>query len=84
VRLQAKLRRVQPDASFELIVYPGSYHGFDGYGPLRVRENLPTPSGKATVGGNPEAREQALRRMFDFVSGQLGTPLLLSHDERLQ
>jgi dienelactone hydrolase len=84
VRLQARLRRVQPDVSFELIVYPGSHHGFDGYGPLRIRENLPTPSGQATVGANPEAREQALRRMFDFISAQLGTPLLLSHDVRLR
>jgi dienelactone hydrolase len=83
-RLHAKLKRAQQDVPFEFIFYPGSHHGFDGYGPLTVRTGLPTRSGTATVGGNPEARENSLRRMFDFLSVRLATPLALTHDERFQ
>jgi dienelactone hydrolase len=84
VDLHAKVRRAQPGAEFELIVYPESHHGFDGLGPLTVRTGLPTRSGRATVGGNPEARDQALRRMFDFLAAHLDSPLMLTHDERLK
>lgn len=84
VYLQGKVKRAQPDASFELIRYPDSHHGFDGLGPLTIRTGLPTASGRATVGGNPAAREHSLRRMFDFLAAQLDTPLLLTHDERLK
>jgi dienelactone hydrolase len=71
--------------SFELVVYPGSYHGFDGTGPVQVRDNIGnTRSGKATLGGNPEAREKAYARMFDFLSVQLDQPLVLSHEQRLK
>lgn len=84
VDLHAKVRRAQPEATFELIVYPDSHHGFDGLGPLTIRTGLPTRSGWATVGGNPEARDQALRRMFDFLAAHLDSPLRLTHDERLR
>ena len=67
---------------FELIIYPGSHHGFDGYGPVQVRTGLPTRSGGATTGANPEAREKSLRRMFDFLSEQLDVPLALTHEAR--
>ncbi len=71
--------------SFELVVYPGSYHGFDGTAPMQVRSDIGnTRSGKATVGGNPEAREKAYARMFDFLSTQLAQPLVLSHEQRLR
>ena len=66
-RLHDKVKRAQPGASFEVILYPGSHHGFDGYGPIQVRGGLPTKSGAATVGANPEAREKSLRRMFEFL-----------------
>ena len=56
---------------FELIVYPGAHHGFDGYGPVRIRPGLPTPSGQATVGGHAEAREHALLRMIEFLAAKL-------------
>jgi dienelactone hydrolase len=70
---------------FELTVYPGSYHAFDSLGPVQVRDNVGnTRTGKATVGGNPVAREQSHARMFEFLSEQLGQPLLLTHAERLK
>ena len=84
VRLEARMKREQADASFELIVYPGSHHGFDGYGPLKIRTGLPTKSGRATVGANPEARDRALQRMFEFLSAHLGSPLGLTHNERFR
>src|SRR5262249_54458322 len=82
VRLRDRVARDQKDASFELILYPESHHGFDAYSPPKTRTGLPTKSGWATVGGNAEAREKALRRMFEFLSTQFGIPLSLSHDER--
>jgi dienelactone hydrolase len=85
VALQEKLRRAQPDTAFELAVYPGSYHGFDGLAPVKVRKNIGNlKSGEAMVGGNPEARWEAHQRTFDFLSAQLGVPLSLSHRERFQ
>jgi dienelactone hydrolase len=80
--LRDKVKRAQPDSLFELVIYPDSHHGFDGYGEVKVRSGLATASGKATVGGNPVAREDALRRMFDFLSSVMDTPLSLTHDER--
>lgn len=82
--LQGKVKRAQPDALFDLVLYPDSHHGFDGYGELRVRTGLATRTGKATVGANPTAREDSLRRMFDFLSSTLNAPLLLTHDERFK
>ena len=71
--------------AFELTVYPGSYHAFDGLAPVSVREGIGnTRTGKATVGGNAQARVQSHARMFDFLSAQLGEPLLLSHEQRLK
>ncbi len=66
VELHEKLQR-----GFDLVVYPGSYHGFDGLGEIRERQNLPTRSGKATVGANREAARDAQRRMFEFLSARL-------------
>ena len=81
-RLQDKVKRAQPGAAFEFILYPGSHHGFDGYGPIQVRGGLPTKSGGATLGANPEAREKSLRRMFEFLSESLEVPLTLTHEAR--
>jgi dienelactone hydrolase len=56
---------------FELVVYPDSYHGFDGLGPVKVRDNVGnTRSGKATVGGNPEAGEKARAKLLEFLDAQ--------------
>lgn len=76
VELRDKLARTQPDAPFEVVVYPDSYHGFDGRAPIRVRGNIATTrSGTATVGGNPETGEEARRKMLEFLSAQLAVPL---------
>ena len=67
----------------EIVVYPNSHHGFDSAGPVQVRDRVATTrSGRATVGGNPEARRQAHERMFEFLSRQLDLPLVLSHEQR--
>lgn len=68
---------------FELTVYPGSYHAFDGTSPVTLRHNVGNSrSGTAMAGGNPLAREQSHARLFDFLSAQLGQPLVLSHEQR--
>ena len=85
VKLHARLKRAHEDAPVDLVVYPGSHHGFDGVAPVQQRSNVGnTRSGSATVGGNPEAREKAHGRLFEFLSAQLGTPLLLTHEERFK
>jgi dienelactone hydrolase len=85
VTLQERLQKNKANAAVDLVVYPGSYHGFDGPGPVRQMEGLGnTKTGKATVGGNPAAREASHARMFDFLSAQLGQPLLLSHAQRFK
>jgi dienelactone hydrolase len=84
VELRDKLAREHHDAGFELVVYPGSYHGFDGGALVFERRGLATKSGTAHVGGNREARQQAYRRMFDYLSAELQVPLRLSHDERFR
>ena len=77
VELHDKLQR-----GFDLVVFPRSHHGFDGVGAIRVRPNLPTPSGVATVGANPLARRESHRRLFEFLSEKLDTPLAVSHERR--
>ena len=85
VTLQERLRKNKANAAVDLVVYPGSYHGFDGPGPVRQMEGLGnTKTGKAMVGGNPAAREASHTRMFEFLSAQLGQPLLLSHAQRFK
>ncbi|MES2190151.1 MAG: dienelactone hydrolase family protein [Pseudomonadota bacterium] len=85
VTLKNRLARNRANAPVDLVVYPGNYHGFDGVGPVRIMEGLGnTKSGKAMVGGNPAAREASHARMFDFLSAQLGQPLLLTHAQRFK
>jgi dienelactone hydrolase len=85
VTLQERLHKNKANAAVDLVVYPGSYHGFDGTGPVRQMEGLGnTKTGKAMVGGNPAAREASHARMFEFLSAQLGQPLLLSHAQRFK
>lgn len=85
VTLQERLHKNKANAAVDLVVYPGSYHGFDGTGPVRQMEGLGnTKTGKAMVGGNPAAREASHTRMFEFLSAQLGQPLLLSHAQRFK
>ncbi|SDM72349.1 Dienelactone hydrolase [Oryzisolibacter propanilivorax] len=65
-RLQAQ------GADVSLHVYAGSYHGFDGAGPVRLRTDVPNgPAGGVHQGGNPEARVQSLAALDMFWSGVL-------------
>jgi dienelactone hydrolase len=83
IQLREKVMRAQKDAVFEMHVFPDSHHGFDGLSPPYTKTNVAgTRSGTATVGGNPAAREQAHRLMFEFISAQLNEPLRLTHEER--
>ena len=85
VTLRDRLKRNKANALVDLVVYPGSYHGFDGTGPVIVRDGVAnTRSGTATVGGNPVARQAAHARLFEFLSAQLDQPLLLTHTQRFQ
>jgi dienelactone hydrolase len=57
----------------ELVLYPGALHDFD-HPRLEVRERndiaySATGTGKATVGTNPAAREDALKRVKAFLKG---------------
>ena len=81
----ARQGRADQKVAFDLVVYPGSYHGFDGLTPVRTMQNIGnTKSGTATVGENPAARKAAHARLFEFVSQQFGEPLRLTHEDRLK
>ena len=84
VSLRDRLQGRKTGPPFELVVFPGSYHGFDGTEPVHRRDNVSTRLGTATVGGNPEARERAHQLMFDFLAARLETPLVLTHEQRLK
>ncbi len=56
-------------------VYEGSYHGFDGTTPVRLRGDVPNGTSAKGVhqGGNPQARTQSRAAMQAFWSRVLGT-----------
>ena len=57
-------------------VYEGSYHGFDGTAPVRLRGDVPNGTSAHGVhqGGNPTARVQSLAALQSFWKRVLGTP----------
>ena len=56
----------------EYIEYPESYHGFDSALPPRERSDVGgTKSGKATVGGNPVARDESMLALLRFLKTHL-------------
>lgn len=66
--LTAKLQQLQKDQTIKFIAYPDSYHSFDSPLPVRERTNIgTTKSGKATVGGNPAAREHSGKELLEFL-----------------
>lgn len=70
--LTGKLQQSQQDLAVKFIEYPDSYHGFDSPLPVRVRTNIgTTQSGKATVGGNPAAREHSGKELLVFLRAHL-------------
>lgn len=66
-----------PGPRVEVDLYPGAVHGFDGPGPVRHRADVPggvRPGEGVLVGGNPEARAAALRRVEGFVRSHWLSP----------
>jgi len=57
----------------DLRLYPGAHHDFDAPDmKLRVRGGVgATASGTATLGTDPAGREDALRRVPDFLAARL-------------
>jgi dienelactone hydrolase len=71
-KLSQRIQTQQPNSIFEFHRYAGSYHGFDSTRPVSVRGNVAlTVSGKATLGGNPIAREQSHKDIDAFVQKHL-------------
>jgi len=66
-------RAVSYGAPASLVAYAGAYHDFDAPNTrLRVRTRIATtPSGTATVGTDPAARDDAIRRVPAFVADRL-------------
>lgn len=67
--LQAAVLARQPQARFELDVFGGTYHGFDGTAPVRERSGIPSGRrhGTVTVGGDPAAREAAFAKLAAWL-----------------
>ncbi|MBL8571819.1 MAG: dienelactone hydrolase family protein [Phreatobacter sp.] len=63
-------------APVALVVYPGAVHDFDAPDmALHVRRNVgSTRSGTATLGTDPAARDDAIRRVRDFVTARTPPP----------
>lgn len=56
----------------EFVAYPGAPHGFDGPNqPKTTRHGVFTPSGTATVGTDPQARADAIRRVPGILARAL-------------
>ena len=74
-RLQAQTAAAPGTATaFEVhyVEFADSYHAFDSALPPKERGDVGgTPSGKATVGGNPAAREESAAAMLRFLSKHL-------------
>lgn len=59
--------------SMRIVTYPGTYHDFDNPGlkALRVRRDVPNgvrPGRGVTVAPNPKAREDAKKRVLEFLT----------------
>jgi dienelactone hydrolase len=76
VELSEKTRVQYPGDTFELRIYPDSYHDFDAPNtPLRVRKDVPNgvnPGEGVTVGSNAVAREKAYAEMKEFLRKRIG------------
>ena len=73
-RLQGQAEAPDTATAFEVqyIEFADSYHAFDSALPPRERLDVgSTPSGKATVGGNPVARDESAAAMLRFLSRHL-------------
>lgn len=66
---QALASRLPPSSSFQVAVFPDAYHSFDT--PNRPQRSVRWAGGVSTVGSNPQATEEAYRRILEFVSSNL-------------
>jgi dienelactone hydrolase len=73
-RLAERARRAHSDVELDLRLYADSYHGFDSAQPVRFRKGIPNGVNAEGVhsGGNPAAREAALREVDAFLAARLG------------
>lgn len=70
------LARAAQSPGVELHAYPGAYHGFDSEVPVRVRRDVPNgvhPGMGVHLGGDPQARADALRQLRRFLHQHWGT-----------
>lgn len=60
--------------SVEIVLYPGAFHDFDAPNmPIHQLTHIPsTPSGSATVGTDPAARADAIKRVPEILAAALG------------
>jgi dienelactone hydrolase len=72
-----KLTEAAQQAGYPMTIkiYPGAYHSFDSYAPVRyvaARVNLNAPGGRgATTGGDPAAWADSIREVVDFFGRYL-------------
>jgi dienelactone hydrolase len=73
---QALAARLPSSPTFQVAVFPETYHSFDT--PNRPQRSVRWAGGVSMVGSNPQATEEAYRRIMEFVSLNLpaasGTP----------
>ena len=67
--LQTAVLARQPQARFELDMFGGAYHGFDGTAAVKERNGIPKGRryGTVTVGGDPAAREAAFAKLAAWL-----------------
>jgi len=67
--LQTAVLARQPQARFELDMFGGAYHGFDGTAAIKERNGIPKGRryGTVTVGGDPAAREAAFAKLAAWL-----------------
>jgi dienelactone hydrolase len=71
----AATQKARAGSDVTVHVYEGSYHGFDGTAPVRLRGDVPNGTSAKGVhqGGNPQARTHSLAALQAFWSRVLGT-----------
>ncbi|AOY92083.1 dienelactone hydrolase [Cupriavidus sp. USMAA2-4] len=73
VMLRDAVKARQPDVRFQLQIFPGAYHGFDGSDALHLRRDVPggaRPGKGVTVGGDPAARDAALLQLDAWLAAE--------------
>jgi len=82
-RLIGRTREAQPAQNLVLRTYPDSRHGFDSRSPVRFRSDVSggvNPAG-VHVGGNPQARGEALAEVDRFLEKLLAQRRTEKNDE---